>query len=114
MARKPKQYKEPLYKQLWRPMIAYAFIVIILFDFVIAPLIVLGMIKAGFTLALWHSLTLDSNGFFYLSIGAILGAATWTRGREKEERLRQGYVDDGTSYDNGSTDGPEKDPGPPQ
>jgi hypothetical protein len=91
----------------WRAAIAWAFVVIILFDFVVAPSIVLGMIKAGIAIAPWVPLTMDGSGTFYLAIGAILGAVSWQKGREEIENVKR-------SYDFGKDDGPSEDPGPPQ
>ena len=89
-------------KQLWRPAIAWAFVAIILFDFIIGPVIVLAMIKAGVTIAMWKSLTLDASGFFYLAIGSILTASSWTRGQEKIARMRQQW--NAAKSDQSSTD----------
>lgn len=103
---KKKLSKESLFEYGWRPAVGWAFIFIILFDFMIAPSIVLSMIKAGIIIAPWSPLTLDSNGFFYLAIATILGAAAWTHGQEKIEKIRHGY-------DFGRDDDPNNDPGPP-
>ena len=35
----------------------------------------------------WQSLTLQGGGLFHIAFGAILGAAAWTRGMEKRERV---------------------------
>ena len=101
-----KKIKENWFKAYWRQAIAWAFVIIILFDFVIAPSIVFALIKAGVTISMWTSLTLDMNGFFYLGIATILGAAAWTRGQEKIERTKKGFV-----YD--TDDESDTDPGKP-
>ena len=37
----------------------------------------------------WDPLTLRENGFFHISMMAILGVAAWTRGKEKEEIIKK-------------------------
>lgn len=101
-----KQFTNTL-EHLWKPVLAFAFILIILFDFIIAPSIVLGMIKAGIHVAMWTPLTMDGAGTFYISIGVILGATTWQSGRATIERVKKGY-------DFGNSDSENNiDPGPP-
>jgi hypothetical protein len=102
-----KREIENVFQKHWRAAIGWAFVVIILFDFVVAPSIVLTMIKAGIAIAPWTPLTMDGAGTFYLAIGAILGATTWQKGREEIERAKR-------SYDFGKDSGPTEDPGPPQ
>lgn len=36
----------------------------------------------------WESLTTSNGGVFHVAMGAILGAAAWTRGHENIERAR--------------------------
>jgi hypothetical protein len=99
--------KETAFHHMWRPAVAWAFIIIILFDFVIAPGIVLAMIKAGIAISPWTPLTMDGVGTFYLAMGAILGVTSWQRGQEQVERVKRGY-------DFGRNDSEDPiDPGPP-
>jgi hypothetical protein len=71
-------------KNYWRPAMAYQYLVVCLFDFVINP--VLTMILAYSTHSQyipWEPMTLKESGFYHLSMGAIIGVAAWTRGQEK-------------------------------
>jgi hypothetical protein len=79
------------FHKAWLSALAWAFIAIILFDFIIAPGIVLGMIKSGIAIAPWKPLTMDGTGTFYLAIGAILGVNRWQRGRLEVENAKSGY-----------------------
>lgn len=63
----------------WLAALSWAFIAIILFDFIIAPTIVLIMIKSGIAIELWKPLTMDGPGTFYIAIGAILGVDRWKK-----------------------------------
>ena len=84
----------------WRPMMAVVYMVIILFDFIIFPIfwsIVQVYGSTGVVSLQWSPLTLLSGGVFHAAMGAVLGVAAWTRGKEKIERLR-------TNYEEGSND----------
>jgi hypothetical protein len=78
----------------WRPMMAVVYMVIILFDFIIFPIfwsIVQIYGSTGVVSLQWSPLTLLSGGIFHAAMGAVLGVAAWTRGKEKIERLRTNY-----------------------
>lgn len=77
----------------WRPVMAYVYTAICLFDFIVGPLMF--TLYAGITqnaLILWQPLTLQSGGMFHLAMGAVLGLSAWTRGMEKIERTRKGIT----------------------
>ena len=96
-------------RSLWRPLAAVTYLSICVFDFIIAPYFVqaqphdlaeifkyvLQMPVEQQSEALnimmnkgnWQSLTLQGGGLFHIAFGAILGAAAWTRGMEKRERV---------------------------
>jgi len=71
-------------KVYWRPAIAWQYLVICLFDFMIAPIMmVIYAIQVKATYIPWTSLTLSNGGLYHLSMGAIIGVTAWTRGQEK-------------------------------
>ena len=96
-------------RSLWRPIAAVVYLSICVFDFIIAPYYVQAQphdLAEIFTYVLqldikqqseglaimyakgqWQSLTLQGGGLFHIAFGAILGAAAWTRGMEKRERV---------------------------
>ena len=96
-------------RSMWRPLAAVTYLSICIFDFIIAPYYVqaqphdlaeifkyvLQMPVEQQSEALnimmnkgdWQSLTLQGGGLFHIAFGAILGAAAWTRGMEKRERV---------------------------
>ena len=96
-------------RSMWRPLAAVTYLSICVFDFIIAPYYVqaqphnlaeifkyvLQMPVEQQSEALnimmnkgdWQSLTLQGGGLFHIAFGAILGAAAWTRGMEKRERV---------------------------
>ena len=96
-------------RSLWRPIAALVYLSICIFDFIIAPYYVqaqphdlseifkyilqMPVEQQSESLAImyakgqWQSLTLQGGGLFHIAFGAILGAAAWTRGMEKRERV---------------------------
>jgi hypothetical protein len=76
-------------QRYWRPMMAVVYMAIILFDFIIFPIfwsIVQVYGSTGVVSLQWSPLTLLSGGVFHAAMGAVLGVAAWTRGKEKIER----------------------------
>lgn len=70
--------------KFWRPTIAWVYIIINIFDFIIAPLINFHFFgKFGGSYTQWNPLTLMGAGTFHLAFGAILGVTAWSRGKEK-------------------------------
>lgn len=82
-------------QKYWRPMMAVAYTAIILFDFIVAPILwsILQAIAEGIVMQQWSPLTLLSGGIFHAAMGAVLGISAFTRGQEKIERLRTTYQD---------------------
>ena len=73
--------EEPWMKSYWRPAMAWLYMAICAFDFIIAP--ILTMFISGmfhFSYVPWKSITLDNGGMIHFAFGAILGIAAWTRG----------------------------------
>ena len=79
--------KDTFFKSGWRPSIGWAFVLIIIFDFVIAPVITFMFIKMGLLSVVWVPLTTDASGFFYICMGTILGVTSYSRGLEKIKKM---------------------------
>lgn len=97
-------------RNFWRPLAAVTYLLICIFDFVVAPYFVqmqavdlnemftyvLQMPESQQTQTLqilhskaqWEALTLQGGGLFHIAFGAILGVASWTRGMEKREAAK--------------------------
>lgn len=92
----------------WRPMMAWVYMAVIIFDFIVAP-VFWALLQADFSSATgivhqqWEPITLASGGLFHMAMGAILGVTAWSRGKEKLE----GVAGD-RSYDT-EADAPEDD-----
>jgi Holin of 3TMs, for gene-transfer release len=89
-SKKDEKSSEHWMKAYWRPAMGWLYMLICLFDFVIAP--VLSMLMPIFlkglgantvTYAQWQSLTLANGGLIHLAFGAILGVTAWGRTQEK-------------------------------
>lgn len=76
--------EESWIKQYWRPAVAWQYLVVCIFDFILFPSFAL---KSGMT---WDPLTLRESGFYHLAMAAIIGVAAWTRGQEKITKLLEG------------------------
>lgn len=99
-------------KRYWRPIAAYVYLAICLFDFVAGPVFIemrnsrvnveafaqiqliedrevqlAALEKLDLGRSTWQPLTLLGGGLFHLSFGAILGIAAFTRGQEKQTAL---------------------------
>lgn len=74
----------------WRPMMAYQYMAVCVFDFIIAPVLwsIAQAIADGRVDVQWIPLTLQGAGFYHVAMGAILGIAALTRGQEKVARIR--------------------------
>lgn len=59
---------------------AWTYLIINIFDFLVAPILFMGFWKYG---TVWTPLTLQGGGMFHLSMGAIVGFHVWGRTQEK-------------------------------
>jgi hypothetical protein len=115
----PTAVTETGFQKFWRPAAAATYLVICLVDFVAMPALVqIGHREVDPVSAVevslkfqdpatqirvfdaltskaagtWEPITLKDSGFIHLAFGAILGAAAFTRGQEKVERVRNGVA----------------------
>jgi hypothetical protein len=77
--------EESWIKQYWRPAIAYQYLAVCIFDFIIFPSAYMYLSQQQ-----WDPITLKEGGFYHLAMAAIIGVAAWTRGKEKIERISAG------------------------
>lgn len=71
-------------EKCWRPLVAYHYILICTFDFFLAPIImILYSYYTSNPLVAWVPLTLQGGSMYHISMGAVLGVTSWTRGSEK-------------------------------
>ena len=88
-----KKESEHWMKAYWRPAMGWLYMLINLFDFVVAPLLQMAMplllkgLVTTVTYQQWQSLTLQNGGLIHLAFGAILGVTAWTRGQEKIAKM---------------------------
>jgi hypothetical protein len=69
----------------WRPYMAWMYMVICTFDFVLFP-ILWSLLQAywnGQVTSQWDPLTLKGAGLFHMAMGAVLGVAAYGRTQEK-------------------------------
>jgi hypothetical protein len=85
--------EEAWFKSRWRPAMAWQYLVVCMFDFMFAP-ILLG-IHSTLTgeYHSWEPLTIRGGGLYHLAMGGIIGVAVWSRGQEKMVELNTGEVE---------------------
>ena len=75
---------EPWVTRYWRPMMAWQYFAVCLFDFIIGPVTynVLQFLNPGQHLDMWQAVTLQGGGLFHMSAGAILGIAAFNKDKK--------------------------------
>jgi hypothetical protein len=70
----------------WRPMMAWLYMFICAFDFIIGP-VLFTIVQQGAentnVLVQWHPMTMRAGGLFHVAMGSIIGVTAWSRGQEK-------------------------------
>jgi Holin of 3TMs, for gene-transfer release len=96
--------KEDWMNSKWRPMMGWMYMMVCMFDFVIAPVlwsIVQAVYKGGVNVQ-WQPLTLQGAGLFHLAMGAIIGVSSYGRTQEKMNGANNGGLQlpsgGGTTY----------------
>lgn len=84
----------------WRPMMAFVYMAVVLFDFIVGPVFwSIIQLYGGFALIQWAPLTLISGGVFHAAMGAVLGISAFTRGQEKVEQIRGALAEQQHDFD---------------
>ena len=86
------KHHEDWVRSHWRPMMAFVYMAIVVFDFIVGPIFwSIIQIYGGSVAVQWSPLTLIAGGVFHAAMGAVLGISAFTRGKEKVENLRSTY-----------------------
>lgn len=92
--------KEDWINRKWRPAMAWTYLCICVFDFVLAPVLNYTFFsKITQDFQQWKPLTMIDGGLFHLSMGAIIGITAWQRGEEKKTRYRSRTYYENDLYD---------------
>ena len=77
--------KEDWMNSKWRPMMGWMYMLVCMFDFMLAPVLwsLLQAVYKGGISTQWQPLTLQGAGLFHIAMGAILGIAAYGRTQEK-------------------------------
>jgi len=69
----------------WRPMSGWLYLLICLFDFIIAPILwsLMQLLINSSVQTQWQPLTLMGGGLLHVSFGAIMGITSFGRTKEK-------------------------------
>jgi hypothetical protein len=96
--------KEDWMNSKWRPACGWMYIVVCLFDFMIAPILwsIIQAVFHGGVNVQWQPLTLQGAGLFHVAMGAIIGVSAYGRTQEKLGGANNGGlptpVSGGTTY----------------
>lgn len=84
----------------WRPLCAIVYLILCVWDFLIAPICfsLLQYWVGGDTTLQWQPLTIIGGGLLHLSFGAILGVSAYSRGLEKKHSGQRYRYDDDEDY----------------
>jgi hypothetical protein len=88
MARASEKQKDDWMNTKWRPAMGWMYMVVCIFDFILFP-ILWAVVQFWETSAAndafrqWQPLTLQGAGLFHMAMGAVLGIAAYSRGKEK-------------------------------
>jgi len=95
--------KEDWMNSKWRPACGWMYIVVCLFDFMIAPILwsITQAVFHGGVNVQWQPLTLQGAGLFHVAMGAIIGVSAYGRTQEKLNGANNGGIappTGGTTY----------------
>lgn len=84
---------ETSFQTHWRPAMGWVYMVIIIFDFMIAPVLwsLAEIWIQNKQLSQWSPLTLNGGGLFHVAMGAVLGVTSWQRSQEKIQTVRNSF-----------------------
>ena len=78
--------KEKWWDLNWRPAMAWMYLCVCSFDFIVAPILWTGVqlyYHGPATAVQWQPLTLQGGGLFHIAMGAVLGISSYGRTKEK-------------------------------
>lgn len=105
-----KETDDPIHKQSWfrtkwRPAMAWQYLVVCVFDFLVAPLASAWYAWAAkIPYQAWKPITMSEGGFYHMAMGAIVGISAFMRGQERiadlgrYRRSSSSYYDDRDSH----------------
>ena len=83
----------------WRPAMGWMYMAVCICDFIIFP-VLWTLVQFDETQTVndafrqWNPLTLQGAGLFHMAMGAVLGIAAWSRGKEKIAGVESEYTPD--------------------
>lgn len=82
---KLSNYEKTFFHSKWRPAMAWAYLLICVFDFIIGPVFwtILQEMANVKTFVQWKPMTAAGGGLFHMAMLAIVGVTAWGRTQEK-------------------------------
>ena len=80
-----KNYEKTFFHSKWRPSMAWAYLIICLFDFIIGPIFwtLLQEMANVQEFVQWKPMTSSAGGLFHMAMLGIVGVTAWGRTQEK-------------------------------
>lgn len=92
----PDVREEAWFNSRWRPAMAWQYMAVCIFDFIMAPILMgIYSVYAGEYHA-WEPLSTGHGGLYHVAMGAVLGITVWSRGQEKLLQLNNPVGSDPT------------------
>ena len=82
---------EKFWHNKWRPAIGWSYMIVCVFDFVIAPIgftVLSLMVETNASIPSWEPQTLKGNGLYHIAMLTIVGVTAYGRTREKVEGVK--------------------------
>lgn len=76
-------HKETWIHTHWRPAMGWVYMVICIFDFIVAPAAIIILRAKGIDIETWKPLTLKEGGLVHIAFGAICGVTAYGRTKER-------------------------------
>jgi hypothetical protein len=92
MSKTKDQYNQTWMQSYWRPLMAWQYMAVCLFDFILAP-IFLGIFSyyTKVPYIAWVPLSLQGGGLYHVSMGAIVGVTSYVKSQERVSLINNPY-----------------------
>jgi len=93
MSKTKDQYNQTWMQSHWRPAMAWQYMAVCLFDFILAP-IFLGLYSyyTKTPYIAWIPLSLQGGGLYHLAMGAIVGVTSYAKSQERVTLINNPYA----------------------
>lgn len=92
MGNRRRETDESWLQAHWRPMMAWQYLIVCLFDFMLAPIFMAWVSMTMKTpLIPWVPLTVQGGGLYHLAMGAVVGITSYAKTQERVAVTNTGF-----------------------